>query len=115
MHLQLALSCNIYWKTVKKSTQFSLFFALKTAGFSAFFTRFFSHRASRLPHAIPSRMTIGQLVESITGKACALNGGFGDCTAFNQKGTKVEEYGEMLLNSGFHSQGNELSCRRYPV
>lgn len=60
------------------------------------------------PHAIPSRMTIGQLVESITGKACALNGGFGDCTAFNQKGTKVEEYGEMLLNSGFHSQGNEI-------
>lgn len=60
------------------------------------------------PHAIPSRMTIGQLVESITGKACALNGAFGDCTAFNQKGTKVEEYGEMLLKSGFHSQGNEI-------
>ena len=60
------------------------------------------------PHAIPSRMTIGQLVESITGKACALHGGFGDCTAFNQKGTKVEEYGELLLNAGFHSKGNEV-------
>jgi hypothetical protein len=29
---------------LKKSTRFSLFFALKTAGFSAFFTRFFTHR-----------------------------------------------------------------------
>ena len=60
------------------------------------------------PHAIPSRMTIGQLVESITGKACALYGGFGDCTAFNQKGSKVEEFGELLVDAGFHSKGNEI-------
>ena len=60
------------------------------------------------PHAIPSRMTIGQLVESITGKACALYGGIGDCTAFNQKGTKVEEYGKLLLEAGYHSKGNEI-------
>lgn len=60
------------------------------------------------PHAIPSRMTIGQLVESITGKACALYGGFGDCTAFNQKGAKVEEFGELLVDAGYHSKGNEI-------
>jgi DNA-directed RNA polymerase II subunit RPB2 len=60
------------------------------------------------PHAIPSRMTIGQLVESITGKACALYGGIGDCTAFNQKGIKVEEYGKLLVKAGFHSKGSEI-------
>jgi len=60
------------------------------------------------PHAIPSRMTIGQLVESITGKACAMMGGFGDCTAFNNKGSKIGVYGEMLTKQGFHSNGNEI-------
>ena len=37
------------------------------------------------PHAIPSRMTIGQFVETITGKACATYGAIGDCTAYNQR------------------------------
>lgn len=74
------------------------------------------------PHALPSRMTIGQLISSITGKACLLYGGFGDCTAFNQNGTKVLFYGEQLTNAmdtnkyietdllknGFHSSGNEI-------
>jgi len=60
------------------------------------------------PHAIPSRMTIGQLVECITGKACAIYGGFGDCTAFNNKGSKVGMYGEFLCKNGFHSSGNEI-------
>jgi DNA-directed RNA polymerase II subunit RPB2 len=60
------------------------------------------------PHAIPSRMTIGQLVESITGKACAIYGGFGDATAFNQKGSKVGLFGGLLSNSGYHSNGNEI-------
>ena len=60
------------------------------------------------PHAIPSRMTIGQLVECITGKACAIMGGFGDCTAFNNKGSKIGVFGEMLTSQGFHVSGNEL-------
>jgi DNA-directed RNA polymerase beta subunit len=60
------------------------------------------------PHAIPSRMTVGQLVESITGKACAMFGGFGDCTAFNNKGSKVGVFGEMLTKMGYHSNGNEI-------
>jgi hypothetical protein len=33
---------------LKKSTRFSLVFALKTAGFSAFFTRFFPHRVKNV-------------------------------------------------------------------
>jgi DNA-directed RNA polymerase II subunit RPB2 len=60
------------------------------------------------PHAIPTRMTIGQLVECITGKAMAYYGGFGDCTAFNDKGSKIKVFGELLPKIGYHSSGNEL-------
>ena len=60
------------------------------------------------PHALPSRMTIGQLVESQMGKACALFGGFGDCTAFMNKGPKDKVFGAMLRESGFHSSGCEI-------
>ena len=60
------------------------------------------------PHALPSRMTIGQLIESLFGKACAMYGGFGDCTAFSTKGPNTKLYGSMLVNSGFHSSGNEI-------
>ena len=60
------------------------------------------------PHAIPSRMTIGHLVECITGKACVLQGGYGDCTAFNNKGSKVQVFGNMLNEVGYHSSGNEI-------
>jgi hypothetical protein len=59
------------------------------------------------PHALPTRMTIGQLVECITGKACAHYGGFGDCTAFVNKGSKIGVFGELLTKVGFHSSGNE--------
>ena len=60
------------------------------------------------PHAIPSRMTIGQLVEMLMGKACALYGGFGDCTAFKNKGQKATLFGNSLLNLGFQNRGEEL-------
>jgi hypothetical protein len=60
------------------------------------------------PHALPTRMTIGQLVEMLTGKACAQMGGFGDCTAFNNVGSKVGVFGELLVRQGFHSSGNEV-------
>ena len=60
------------------------------------------------PHAIPSRMTIGQFVETITGKACAMYGAFGDCTAYNNKGSKVGIFGKLLTNVGYHSSGNDV-------
>ena len=60
------------------------------------------------PHAIPTRMTIGQLVECIIGKASAHYGAFSDCTAFVNKGSKIEIYGQILAKAGFHSQGNEV-------
>uniref|UniRef100_A0A6C0LJ02 DNA-directed RNA polymerase n=1 Tax=viral metagenome TaxID=1070528 RepID=A0A6C0LJ02_9ZZZZ len=60
------------------------------------------------PHALPSRMTIGQLVETLMGKACAMYGGFGDCTAFMNKGQKATSFGKMLTNVGFNSSGNQM-------
>ena len=60
------------------------------------------------PHAIPSRMTIGQLVECVIGKACSVVGGFGDCTAFVNKGSKIRVFGEILTKVGYHSSGNEV-------
>ena len=60
------------------------------------------------PHALPTRMTIGQLVECITGKASAIYGGFADCTAFNNKGSKIGFFGNMLTKEGYHSSGNEI-------
>jgi DNA-directed RNA polymerase II subunit RPB2 len=60
------------------------------------------------PHAIPSRMTIGQLVETVIGKAACMYGGYADCTAFNNKGSKIEVFGELLTKVGYHSSGNEI-------
>ena len=60
------------------------------------------------PHALPSRMTIGQLVETVMGKAHLEIGGFGSCTAFNNEGNKSEMYGDILSNYGYHSSGTEL-------
>jgi hypothetical protein len=60
------------------------------------------------PHALPSRMTIGQLVESLFGKACCMYGGYGDCTAFSTKGANADTYGHMLTKMGYHNSGNQL-------
>ena len=60
------------------------------------------------PHALPSRMTIGQLIETLMGKACGLYGAFGDCTAFVNKGSKHKIFGELLTQAGFHSSGTEV-------
>jgi DNA-directed RNA polymerase II subunit RPB2 len=60
------------------------------------------------PHALPSRMTIGQITETLFGKVCVSYGAFGDCTAFQIKGSNFSTYGPMLVNSGFNSSGNQI-------
>mgnify|MGYP001228819882 CR=1 FL=1 len=60
------------------------------------------------PHAMPSRMTIGHIVEALISKASCLHGCFGDCTAFFNKGMKEKEFGKILTNNGYHNSGNEI-------
>ena len=58
------------------------------------------------PHAIPSRMTIGQLKETILGKVLVELGLFGDGTAFGD--FDVKEICNLLLKAGYEAYGNEL-------
>ncbi|PNH02804.1 DNA-directed RNA polymerase II subunit RPB2 [Tetrabaena socialis] len=58
------------------------------------------------PHAIPSRMTIGQLMECILGTACVAYGAFGDATPFT--GTTVEHIGDLLQKAGHSRMGNHV-------
>ena len=57
------------------------------------------------PHAIPSRMSIGQVLEMVAGKAGCLEGERVDATPFNQ--TLEEEIKQKLLDHGFESAGCE--------
>jgi len=58
------------------------------------------------PHAFPSRMTIGQLLESIAGKVASLKGEFIDGTPF--MGKSVNELRAELERLGFKSSGKEV-------
>lgn len=58
------------------------------------------------PHAIPSRMTIAQLMESIMSKACCGLGTFGDATPFTD--LSVDEIGTALESCGMEKYGNEV-------
>ncbi len=58
------------------------------------------------PHAFPSRMTVGQFLESLTGKAAALAGRFVDGTAFI--GEKVDDVKPILEKYGFKYTGKEV-------
>ena len=58
------------------------------------------------PHAIPSRMTIGQLKEMVLAKALISLGLFGDGTSFGE--LHVKDICQELQKVGFESNGNEL-------
>ncbi len=58
------------------------------------------------PHAIPSRMTIGQLKETVLGKVLIELGLFGDGTAFGE--FNVNDICGELIKLGYEAHGNEL-------
>lgn len=58
------------------------------------------------PHAIPSRMTIAQLKETLLGKALLELGLFGDGTSFGE--FDIKDICKELQNIGYESKGNEL-------
>jgi len=63
------------------------------------------------PHAFPSRMTIGMLIESMAGKSGALHGMYQDATpfSFHESGDQiaVDYFGEQLRESGYSYYGSE--------
>ncbi|PKU85021.1 DNA-directed RNA polymerase II subunit RPB2 [Dendrobium catenatum] len=72
------------------------------------------------PHAFPSRMTIGMLLESIAAKGGSLHGQFVDATPFSsstrekgsekssEKRSMIDEIGPMLTSRGFNYHGVEV-------
>jgi DNA-directed RNA polymerase II subunit RPB2 len=58
------------------------------------------------PHAIPSRMTIGQLKETLLGKVLVHLGLFGDGTSFGD--LNVKTIAQQLQNLGYESYGNDV-------
>ena len=58
------------------------------------------------PHALPSRMTIGHLVEVLIGKACVFNGNI--VTAFNNKGPKENSLEKFYRKMDFIQQAMKL-------
>jgi len=58
------------------------------------------------PHAIPSRMTIGQLKETLLGKVLVELGLFGDGTSFGD--LSIDTICKELTKVGYESNGNEV-------
>jgi len=58
------------------------------------------------PHAFPSRMTVGMMMESITGKAAAIRGKKVDASAF--VGEKMEDVKGVMKDAGFEYSGKEI-------
>ncbi len=70
------------------------------------------------PHAFPSRMTVGMMMESITGKAAAIRGRKVDASAF--VGEKVDEVKSVMKDAGFKYSGKEImydgrTGKQFPV
>lgn len=59
------------------------------------------------PHAFPSRMTIGQFIETMSTKVGTHLGTLVDSTPFSTQG-RVEEMKDLLLKTGYHPYGHEV-------
>lgn len=58
------------------------------------------------PHGFPSRMTVGKMIELISGKAGVLNGSLEYGTCFG--GSKLENMSQILVNHGFNYSGKDM-------
>jgi DNA-directed RNA polymerase II subunit RPB2 len=58
------------------------------------------------PHAIPSRMTIGHLIECVLSKCAVMDGVTIDTTPFD--GVHMEHFYDRLQKHGFERHGNEI-------
>ena len=58
------------------------------------------------PHGFPSRMTVGKMLELLSGKAGVLNGTLEYGTAFG--GSKVDDMGAILVEHGFSYSGKDF-------
>jgi DNA-directed RNA polymerase II subunit RPB2 len=58
------------------------------------------------PHAIPSRMTINQLLEVVLGKASCIGGYYGDATPFQNN--NIKEFGKLLETFNYEKNANEV-------
>ncbi|KAF7994414.1 hypothetical protein HCN44_003886 [Aphidius gifuensis] len=58
------------------------------------------------PHGFPSRMTVGKLIELLSGKAGVLDGKFHYGTAFG--GSKVDDVCEDLARHGYNYMGKDI-------
>jgi len=58
------------------------------------------------PHAVPSRMTIAQLMETMFGKICTERGTLGDGTPYSH--LKIEDLRKHMVDLGMHPYGNEI-------
>ena len=70
------------------------------------------------PHAFPSRMTVGMMMESITGKAAAIRGKKADASAF--VGEKMDDVKDVMGAAGFKYSGKEImydgrTGKQFPV
>ena len=59
-------------------------------------------------HAIPSRMTIGHVLEMVIGKVAASLGAIADGTAFTDDGRLTKQLNSALQQLGFEKFGNEI-------
>ena len=57
------------------------------------------------PHGFPSRMTVGKILELLSGKAGVVEGQRQYGTAFG--GSKVDDMQELLIKHGFHPSGKD--------
>lgn len=58
------------------------------------------------PHGFPSRMTVGKMIELISGKAGVLNGSLEYGTCFG--GSKLEDMSKILVDKGFSYSGKDM-------